>query len=113
MNLNWEFRVLSILGKRGVFCIHERSNSYPYSGGMINYFSELFQSDPTDETAQILFQVALSFQHLQADAEVDICNDNKLRELPELTLKLASQALTICSTGKIDSPRCYGTSKKK
>ncbi|KAL5009399.1 hypothetical protein ScPMuIL_014980 [Solemya velum] len=60
--------------------------------------SELFQSDPTDETAQILFQVALSFQHLQADAEVDICNDNKLRELPELTLKLASQALTICST---------------
>jgi hypothetical protein len=55
------------------------------------------ESDRTDEMAETMYNVALSFLRLQADTETCDITVGQLRSLPEVTCKLVSEALVICS----------------
>lgn len=57
----------------------------------------LLESDRTEETAETLYSVALSFLKLQADSENCDLTAGQLRSLPEVTYMLTSEALVVCS----------------
>lgn len=63
----------------------------------LKHCSQLLESDRTDELAETLYNVALTFLRLQADTETCDMTVGQLRSLPEVTCKLASEALAICS----------------
>ncbi|CAG2235522.1 KNTC1 [Mytilus edulis] len=63
----------------------------------LKYCNMLLESDRTEETAETLYSVALSFLKLQADSENCDLTAGQLRSLPEVTYMLTSEALVVCS----------------
>lgn len=64
----------------------------------IKMCNKLLECHPTEETAETIYQVALAFLNLQANTENDLLEANQLRDLPEITYKLACQPLSLCSS---------------
>ncbi|XP_069116407.1 kinetochore-associated protein 1-like [Argopecten irradians] len=62
---------------------------------------ELFESDPSVETADMLYKVAMAFVRLQANAENNNVCTSRLRDLPSITYKLACQAVSVCSSDQL------------
>ncbi|XP_033734712.1 kinetochore-associated protein 1-like [Pecten maximus] len=62
---------------------------------------ELFESDPSVETADMLYKVAIAFVNLQANAENNNVSISRLRDLPTITYRLASQAASVCSPDQL------------
>ena len=55
------------------------------------------ECDRTEETAETLYTVALSFLQLQANTNDCELTAQQLRTLPDVTNMLASEALAVCS----------------
>ncbi|OWF43847.1 kinetochore-associated protein 1-like [Mizuhopecten yessoensis] len=62
---------------------------------------ELFESDPSVETADMLYKVAMAFVHLQANAENNNVSVSRLRDLPNITYRLACQSASVCSPDQL------------
>ncbi|XP_060066051.1 kinetochore-associated protein 1-like [Ylistrum balloti] len=62
---------------------------------------ELFESDPSVDTADMLYRVAMAFVHLQANAENNNVSISRLRDLPSITYRLACQAASVCSPDQL------------
>ena len=65
-------------------------------------FSELYESSPTEDTGDMLYEVVCSLLVLQAqmDVECDNVDVGQLGLLPDVCYRLANQAVSICSTGQ-------------
>ncbi|XP_053381951.1 kinetochore-associated protein 1-like [Mercenaria mercenaria] len=64
---------------------------------------ELFESSPTEETAETLFEVVQAFLDLQAEVDTgdEDVDTGKLRLLPDVCYRLANQAVCICNPDKL------------
>lgn len=70
---------------------------------IVGFCSKLFESSPSQETAETLFEVVQAFLDLQAevDTDDDDVDTGKLRLLPDVCYRLASQAVCICNPGNL------------